>query len=197
MWYNGDQPRGLNGYLDEKSNRLIGWVTMRQLRSQMKFCSDQRVISECIDEYSLFNEEKQSFQPGWTNETNNEQFSSAILKSFQYQTDESLDTYYTNGKHGIYSGNGYVYEFRGSLANVKQNLSKLHSLGWIDRKSRAIFIQMTLYNPNVQLFTSVTLLSEFLSTGGVFTSNRFEPFQFYSTIKYLTMLIQLFLIFSI
>lgn len=156
---------------------------MRQLRSKSKSCSDQRLISQCIDDYSLFNEENQSFQPGWTNKSIDEQLSSSIMKSFRYQFSEDLDTDITIGQHGIYSGNGYVYEYRGSLDNLKQNLSKLHQLGWIDQKTRAIFIQMTLYNPNVQLFTSVTLLSEFLSTGGVFPSARFEPLQFYGKTK--------------
>ena len=31
-WYNGDPPRNLSGFLDEKNNRLLGWVMMRQLR---------------------------------------------------------------------------------------------------------------------------------------------------------------------
>ena len=44
---------------------------------------------------------------------------------------------------------------------------------------RAIIIQLSLYNPNVQLFTSVTFLSEFLSTGGIDSQSRFEPLNFY------------------
>ncbi|CAF3719225.1 unnamed protein product, partial [Adineta steineri] len=44
----------------------------------------------------------------------------------------------------------------------------------------AIIIQLTLYNPNVQLFTSVTFLAEFLSSTGIFTSARFEPMNFYT-----------------
>ena len=157
---------------------------MRQLRVKAKLCLEQRLISRCENDYNLFNEEEQSFYPGWTNETNTEQYSSSILKSFQYQSSKHLDSYYTIGEHGIYSGNGYVYEYRGSLSNLKSNLSELHQLGWIDQRTRAIIIQMTLYNPNVQLLTSVTLLSEFLSTGGVFTSARFEPLQFYGMINH-------------
>ncbi len=47
-------------------------------------------------------------------------------------------------------------------------------------KTRAIIIQLSLYNPNIQLFTSVTLLSEFLSTGGIYSQSRFEPMNFYA-----------------
>ena len=178
-WYNGDNPRYLNGYLNDKSNRLIGWTIMRQLRVKSKTCSDQRVLSQCEDDYSFFNEDEHSYSPGWINQTDTLHYSSSIIKSFQYQTSENLDTYVYIGKHGMYSGNGYVYELRGSLVNLQSNVSELHRLGWIDQKTRAILIQMTLYNPNARLFTAVTLLGEFLSTGGVFTSARFEPVDFY------------------
>jgi hypothetical protein len=57
-------------------------------------------------------------------------------------------------------------------------MSVLRQLGWIDTRTRAVIIQLTLYNPSVQLFTSVTLLLEILSTGGMSTSARFQPISF-------------------
>jgi hypothetical protein len=178
-WYNEESPQNLNGFINDKSNRLIGWASMRQLRRKPKLCIGQSIILECDYDYSLINEENQSFQPGWTNETTTEEYSSSILKAFQYQLSKNLDTYMYAGDYETYSGNGYVYEFRGSLSNLKSNLSELHQLQWIDQNTRAIFIEMTLYNPNVQLFTSVILLCEFLSIGGVFPSAHFEPMEFY------------------
>ncbi|CAF4053998.1 unnamed protein product, partial [Rotaria sordida] len=205
QWYNGEIPRYLNGYLNDKSNRLIGWSAMRQLRIKSNICSDQRIISICYNDYSLFNEEKNSFQPGWINQTlsTDEQYSSSIIKVFKYSTSKELDTYISMGEYGIYSGNGYVYEFRGRLSDLQSNLSKLHQLGWIDEQTRAIFIQLTLYNPNVQLFTSVTFLTEFLSTSSIIPTARFEPINFYtftsvvqliSTIIYMGFIIYLMII---
>ncbi|CAF0882123.1 unnamed protein product [Adineta steineri] len=182
QWYNDDQPINLNGYINDKTNRMIGWATMRQLRSKSQLCSDQRIISTCINDYSLFNEEKDSFQPGWIlNQTSieEEDYSSSILKAFQYQSSKELDTYVYVGDHGTYGGDGYVYEFRGRLSDIKSNLSLLHQLQWIDANTRAVIIQLTLYNPNVALFTSVTFLLEFLSASGVYPSARFEPLNFY------------------
>ena len=31
-WYNGQDVEGVNGFLDDRANRLIGWATIRQLR---------------------------------------------------------------------------------------------------------------------------------------------------------------------
>ncbi|UJR16137.1 hypothetical protein I4U23_003048 [Adineta vaga] len=181
-WYNGDAPRNLSGFIDDKSNRLIGWVTMRQLRIKSYLCpaKQQEVVSKCEDDYSFGNEETDSFQPGWAsyNQTITQTYNSTILRAFTYRNGDELDTYSYVGEHRTYSSGGYVYEFRGRLSNLQSNLSKLYELGWIDTQTRAIIIQCTLYNPNVGLFTSITLLTEFLSTGGLYPQSRFEPLSF-------------------
>jgi len=152
---------------------------MRQLRIKLDSCHVQtQIMSTCGYDYSLSNEEKYSYQPGWLNETT-QKSNSSIGQSFEYQSSEELDTYTYVGDHGSYSGGGYVYEFRGRLSDLQSNLSQLHQLGWIDKQTRAIIIQLTLYNPNVELFTSVTFLIEFLSTGGIYPQSRFEPMNFY------------------
>jgi polycystin 1L2 len=147
---------------------------MRQLRVQSTSCQ----VHKCEYDYSSGNEEKQSYQPGWVNETV-VKYSSSISEAFEYQSSKDLDTYVLVGDHGTYGGDGYVYEFLGRLSSLQSNLSSLHQLGWIDTQTRVVIIQLTLYNPNVQLFTSLTFLAEFLSTGGVYPTSRFEPFNFY------------------
>ncbi|CAF3781572.1 unnamed protein product [Rotaria sp. Silwood1] len=72
----------------------------------------------------------------------------------------------------------YVYEFRGRLNYLRNNLLQFHQLNWIDSQTRAIIIQFTLYNSNSQLFISINLLTEFLSTGGIKSQSRFEPISF-------------------
>jgi hypothetical protein len=98
-----------------------------------------------------------------------------------YQTGDELDNRFVYvGDHGTYGTGGYVYEFRGRLSDLQSNLSELHRLNWTDCQTRAIIIQFNLYNPNVALFTSVTLLVEFLSTGGLIPQNSFQPLSFQS-----------------
>jgi hypothetical protein len=150
---------------------------MRQLRVESTLCQTQRIMSECEDDYTFFNEENGSFEPGWINETT-QISNSSIAQSFKYRSNKEFDTYVYVGDHGTYNGGGYVYELRGRLSDLQSNLSQLHHLGWIDDRTRAIFIQISLYNPNAQLFTSVTLLTEFLSTGELIPQSRFEPFNF-------------------
>ena len=150
---------------------------MRQLRIQSNLCLFENQSLTCEYDYSFLNEEKHSFEKGWKNETK-VQNNSTLDQSFQYKTSDQLDTYIYIGDHESYSGSGYVYEFRGRLADIRTNLSELHKLGWIDQLTRAVIIQFTLYNPNAELFTSATLLTEFLSTGGIYPQSRFEPIKF-------------------
>ncbi len=153
---------------------------MRQLRVKSHQCQDRQIVSiSCEDDYSFSNEEKTSFDPGWNNQTT-QLYSSSIQQAFKYQNGDELDSYITKGKHGTYGTGGYVYEFRGRLSELRNNLSELHQLEWINNQTRAVIIQFNLYNPNVQLFTSIKLLIEFLSSSGLSTESHFEPFSFQS-----------------
>lgn len=155
---------------------------MRQLRSKSHPCSPQTLRSDCVSDYSFSTEDQDSYQPEWTNNQTTEDYSFTILKAFAYRSSKELDTYVNIGDHGSYSGGGYVYEFRGRLSEIQSNVSMLHQLRWIDNQTRAVIIQLTLYNPNVQLFTSITFLTEFLSVGGLVSQARFEPIDLTSKI---------------
>ena len=175
QWYNGDSPRYLNGYINDRTNRMIGWATMRQLRIKSDSCHTQVAnLTVCEYEYSFFNEEKNSFVPGWENETQTV-LNSTIDQAFHYKSRKELDTYVYQG----YNGGGYVYEFRGRLVDIKNNLTELQRLGWIDVRTRAVIIQISLINPNTGLFTSIIFLTEFSSAGGVYPKSEIDPMDFY------------------
>jgi len=176
QWYNGESPRNLNGFINDKTNRLIGWVIMRQLRIKTELCQTS-ITKICVYDYSFSNEEKSSFEPGWINQTTKVS-NSSIDQAFVYKDGNDIDTNINVGDHGTYNSGGYVYEFRGRLSDMQNNLSELHRLDWIDSQTRAVIIQLSLYNPNVDLFTSLIFLTEFLSTGSLDPQYRFDPISF-------------------
>lgn len=45
---------------------------------------------------------------------------------------------------------------------------------WIDRGTRAVLIDFTTYNPNINLYVVTKLIAEFPATGGLFTSWQFR-----------------------
>ncbi|UJR07107.1 hypothetical protein I4U23_011395 [Adineta vaga] len=168
QWYNGDSPRNLSGYINDKTIRLIGWATMRQLRIRSELCLNKQIQLICHNDFSYSNEDTHQ----WMKNNSN--------LAFQYQTSDQSNTYPYIGEHGIYPGGGYIYEFRGRLSEIQSNLSQLQQLKWIDQQTRAVIIQFTLYNPNVHLFISANFLFEMISTGGILTQSRFEPLDFYA-----------------
>ena len=133
-------------------------------------CSQEKIRSYCFDDYSNSNKDQNSYQPEWKINKTDEEYSSTILKAFEYQSKSR-------------NNDGYFYELRGRLSDMKSNLSRLHQLSWINNQTRFIFIQLTLFNPNVQLFTSIRFQTEFLSVGSIHLHATFQPIQFYS--KYL------------
>ena len=178
-WYNGDSPRHLRGFLNDKTHRLIGWPVMRQIRVRSDRCSSEKIGAMCEDDFHSSNEETRPFQLGW-NKTITPASNSSLDRAFQYRSSDELDSYVTLGNFHSYPGGGYLYAFRGHLTDLRENLSTLHQLGWIDQRTRAVIIQLNLYNPNLRFFTSVVLLVEFLSTGGLYPQVRIDPIDFSS-----------------
>ena len=105
---------------------------------------------------------------------------SAIYKAFQYRSAENLNTMPIDGKYGTYIGGGHVYELRGKLSFIKGNLTKLERMNWIDRKTRAVFVEFSIYNPNVNLLMVNTIQFEFLASGNILTKATFDPVSLYN-----------------
>ena len=59
------------------------------------------------------------------------------------------------------------------------NLTQLQQSNWIDKRTRAIIIQINLYNPNANLFAYCTILFEMLPTGTILKYTVFNKFKLY------------------
>ncbi len=116
-WYSGDAPRNLSGFINDKSNRLIGWTMMRQLRIKTDLFSTP-ISSICKSDYSFSNEEKSSFDLGWINQTRTISNSSSA-RAFMYRSGDELDTNIDVGEDATYNSGGYVYEYRGPLSDLR------------------------------------------------------------------------------
>ena len=78
------------------------------------------------------------------------------------------------GKVGYYSGGGAAQNLH-SLKNESQLIVKeLKEALWIGRGTRAVFVDFTVYNANINLFCVIKLTFEFPATGGVLPSSLFR-----------------------
>jgi polycystin 1L2 len=64
---------------------------------------------------------------------------------------------------------------RGKLSYIQGNLSLLKEMNWVDRQTRAVLIEFSAYNPNINLVMVSTILVEFLSSGSLLTMAKFDP----------------------
>ena len=104
----------------------------------------------------------------------------AVYNSFQYKDADTLQGSPIQGKFDIYDGSGYLYEMRGQLSYIQGNLSLLREINWIDRQTRAIFAEFSVYNPNVDLIMVSSIMIEFLSSGSILATARFDPLNLFN-----------------
>ena len=128
----------------------------------------------------------------WTNY--NASFSSNInltniYNSFQYNAADLIESYSYTGVYDKYPGAGYIFDLKGSLQELKNNLTLLQKMKWIDRQTRAIFIQIVTFNPNINLFAYITILFEVLPSGNVINSIVINPINLYYNSNFLFILL--------
>jgi len=128
---------------------------------------------------------KEKFGFGWS------QFNSSytapfgyqsIYNSFQYKDSDALQGSPIKGQFNTYDGSGYVYEMRGQLSYIQGNLTLLKEMNWVDRQTRAIFAEFSTYNPNINLVMVSTILVEFLPSGSILTTARFDTLNLFGDV---------------
>eukprot|EP00286_Rhodomonas_abbreviata_P019204 CAMPEP_0181292202 /NCGR_PEP_ID=MMETSP1101-20121128/2378_1 /TAXON_ID=46948 /ORGANISM="Rhodomonas abbreviata, Strain Caron Lab Isolate" /LENGTH=775 /DNA_ID=CAMNT_0023396651 /DNA_START=258 /DNA_END=2582 /DNA_ORIENTATION=- len=198
QYWNGDHNQYIYG------NRLLGSVRMRQVRVSNSRCSvlqneflvqDPSIQQTCFPGYKKSEDEGRNGGPGFQrakdlapivdlpceeqgcrNSSANSTVCCADQPWFKYRDyqelgESSVDFWATFHR---YPGGGYVAD----LTDPTQGLELLETLqnhhGWLDLKTRALFVDFTFYNPNVDLFVVSRIVFEFLPSGLVkpFTSFR-------------------------
>lgn len=135
---------------------------------------------------TILNHENTNFGFSWTHF--NESFkpehgSEQIYRAFQYRDSSSLETFPLYGAYNSYLGGGYVYELRGRREFLRGNLSQLQLMNWIDRQTRAVIVEFSAYNPNLNLIMTASILIEILPSGNILTTANFDPLNIFNEIK--------------
>jgi hypothetical protein len=106
----------------------------------------------------------------------------AIYDSFQYRDSYTLEGLPIQSKFNTYEGGGYVYEMRGQLSFIQGNMTLLKAMNWIDRQTRAVFIEFSAYNPNINLIMVSMILVEFTSSGSLLTMAKFDTLNLFGEV---------------
>lgn len=90
------------------------------------------------------------------------------------------------GEYGTYDGSGYVADlaqYDRTNKHFINDLKELKKFNWLDKATRALFIDIVTYNPSVDLFSYIKLIFEMPHTGGIFPSYRIENKQLFRVKK--------------
>lgn len=129
----------------------------------------QEVITHCNDFYSFDEEDRTNLNlPGWRPYTGSVEWanlSDLCPAPWRYVPTESLQNSPSWGLFHVYDGGGYVANLGYSIRPAKLVISNLRKHGWIDRQTRAIMLQFSIYNPNTGYISIATYHYEILPTG--------------------------------
>ncbi|NXU48707.1 PK2L1 protein, partial [Turnix velox] len=161
-WYNNDSMavHGSQSYIYYE-NLLLGVPRVRQLKVKNNSCvvheDFKEEISSCYDVYSEDKEERVSF--GLMNGT-----------AWRYHSEAELDGSSHWGRLTSYSGGGYYIDLKLTREESAEALQVLKENLWLDRGTRVVFIDFSVYNANINLFCVLRLVVEFPATGGAIPS---------------------------
>uniref|UniRef100_T1INT4 EF-hand domain-containing protein n=1 Tax=Strigamia maritima TaxID=126957 RepID=T1INT4_STRMM len=149
-------------------NKLLGYPRLRQIRVKNDSCEVaddfKNAINVCYDVYSPSAEDERPFSDNNTGETD--------ASAWEYQTGEDLENMIYFGKLATYSGGGAVQDLNGdSVEKNKKIIDALKQKVWLQRGTRVLFFDFTVYNANINLFCIVKLVMEMPPTGGVIPSS--------------------------
>ncbi|XP_035689704.1 polycystic kidney disease 2-like 1 protein [Branchiostoma floridae] len=72
------------------------------------------------------------------------------------------------GQHGTYHAGGYNVPLGKTRASGLRLATFLQQRGWLDERTRAVIVELILYNPHANLFSMVTLVVEFTNLGAAY-----------------------------
>lgn len=131
----------------------------------------------CEGSYSFADEEKDFFLPGWV-KTADLTFSACPIP-WRYQTALALNGLPYWGSKTVYSGGGYTADLGYYMKQAKGVIRDLQTYNWIDKHTRGVFVELTVFNAPANLFSSVTYLVELTGTGGASTYVKVDTFRLY------------------
>ncbi|XP_071402027.1 polycystin-2-like protein 1 [Centroberyx affinis] len=173
-WYNNQSLDNGDQSFIYYENMLLGVPRMRQIKMKNNSCkvhSDfQDEITGCFDVYNDKKEDDLNF--GLINGT-----------AWNYHTEKEIKGSAHWGLLTTYSGAGYYQDLGRTKEESATTLTELINNLWLDRGTRAVFIDFSTYNANINMFCVIRLLVEFPATGGAITSYQIRTVKL---IRYIT-----------
>lgn len=83
------------------------------------------------------------------------------------------------GQVSVYGGGGYIADMEINRPVSKRVIHELRDNRWIDKQTRVVFLEFTVYNPFVNLFCWTNIVFEYLPEGGILPTMVNKVFKLY------------------
>ncbi|CAH1247231.1 PKD1L3 [Branchiostoma lanceolatum] len=195
--YKGDKPRWQDeSFTADMQSVLVYPPSLIQARVQTGLCTVpvtmQHSFDQCSPAYDERTKETGAFEKGWKRVRNTSAMESEAPGWIHLPSAyPSLPIY---GVTTQYWGDGFGLHLGKSADEMRSVLAELKAHRWIDKRTRVVFLEALLYNGNVDLFTSVTMVFEFSETAGVFSRHHVHTFRLHQrpgTIGYIYVLLEI------
>ena len=101
------------------------------------------------------------------------------FQEFEYTTAAEIESITTGAGIRDYGGGGYILALKGYIGDLHEKIRLLQREKWIDKRTRSAILEFSVYNAQVNIFTTVTCVAEFVG-GGVVPWYRIETFRLFS-----------------
>ncbi|KAM3833276.1 uncharacterized protein M6D78_011138 [Vipera latastei] len=170
-------------FLPETWSKILGLPKMRQIRAKhtQKECFyphsfvNKFVISKshCLHKYGADEEDQRNYLGSWKNPVNK----SAVnhfgnFTGFTYHTARDPWRYNSYGERNVYEAGGYAFHFypEETLSESMKGLESLEEHNWLDENSWVLIVEMTTFNPDTDLFCSISVIFELSHLGPINTT---------------------------
>ncbi|VDI23340.1 Hypothetical predicted protein, partial [Mytilus galloprovincialis] len=172
----------LRQYFHDLTSFRVGPPRLRQLRikessEDLPFFGETRTGPK----YSIPTEEDKDFCFRWKSGKCDKEEEARSFSYAGWKFTSALDIWGIPipGRYRTYGGGGYITELDVNYDFSNRTLNELTDYLWIDRNTRAVFLECNLYTPDLNLFAYSMFLAEFPETGGIVTSYSIYPFRIY------------------
>eukprot|EP00392_Amoebophrya_sp_AT5.2_P002863 g2868.t1 len=146
------------------ANLLLGLIRMRQVRVQKnQGCTVSSLFSHIFSDCrALFQEAFQS-----TSDFSSSEAPTYTLKNYQWKDDESTGATSLPGQFSEYPASGFLVDFPLYETEAHMQVHDLWNFGWLDSGTRAVVLEFSFLNTNVNVIVNNRMLFEFAPTGNV------------------------------
>ncbi|CAH1773828.1 unnamed protein product [Owenia fusiformis] len=183
-------------YMEDLANFRVGPMRLRQLRQKEDLSEpntlEPNVVVNTTDGtptcerakygwYEFGNEEDRDFCLGWKSQPCPPAEAPYSWSSPAWNYTSAFDVWGIPilGLVDTYSGGGYIATLDTTYPIARLTLNEMWKNFWIDRQTRVVFIEFTVYNANINIFTVVTLMAEFPASGGIIPYATLHSFRLY------------------